>query len=188
MLPGQPQAAYLTAPFGAANPLVSPDGAYHLFGEQSSVAERNVLWLEDRRTHGRRLVLHATVQTLTLAWSPDSAAFIVNDRAVSDVENAYIFDAKTLHRVELNGRIAAAVEPGNRRFLKSRQGQMHSYFHATRWLDASHVEAVLFGHTDTIGSECFNLRFRIGKDGTTEKLSQRVAAEDSNACEAIERP
>jgi hypothetical protein len=188
---GQERSVPLKPPFGPENPLVSPNGAYALFGIQSSVNSENVLWLEDEHSHERKRVLEATVQTLTLAWSPDSAAFLVNDRAFSDVENAYIFDAKTLDRLDLTSRITAAPGPGAARFLKDRND--HSYFHAIRWLDPRHVEVQLYGHTDGVwngtyvqGGDCFNLRYRVTRDGEVRKLSQRVALADSKECGVIE--
>lgn len=99
-------------PFGSANQLVSPDGALGLFGIDQ-VAQ---LWLEDIRTRRRRLVLTATVQTLTVAWSPESAAFIVNDRETSDLEFAYVYDSKTLDRLDLRGRILV-TDPKAVRFV-----------------------------------------------------------------------
>jgi hypothetical protein len=183
-LAGQTPSVSLKEPFGPENQLVSPNGAYGLFGIQSAKGPDNALWLEDRRTQERKVVFSVTVQTLTLAWSPDSAAFIANDRALSDVENAYIFDVKTLDRLDLTARITANAGPGAARFLKDQN--QHSYFHATRWLDARHVEVQLYGHTDFGGSECFNLRYRVGRDGEVRKLSQRVARVDAKECEAIE--
>jgi hypothetical protein len=59
-LAGQ-ESAPLKPPFGPENPLVSPDGAYALFGEN------NMLWLRDQHTGTRRIVMMATLQTLTLA-------------------------------------------------------------------------------------------------------------------------
>lgn len=181
----------MSPPFGPANQLVSPDGAYALFGIQSPVNSENALWLEDRRTHQRRMVFRATVQTLTLAWSPDSAAFFVNDRAVSDVENAYIFDAKTLDRLDLTARIAATAGPEEVRFLKDRND--HSYFHAMRFLDARHVEVELYGHTVGVrkgnfvqSGDCFNLRYKVSRDGEVQKLSERFAPLTSKECEGIE--
>jgi hypothetical protein len=181
-LAGQTRSVSLKEPFGPENSLVSPNGAYGLFGVQSANGPDNALWLEDRRTHERRKVFSVTVQTMTLAWSPDSAAFIANDREASDVENAYIFDVKTLERLDLTARIT--LTPGAERFLKDRN--MHSYFHAIRWLDARHVEVALYGHTDFGESECFNLRYRVGRDGEVRKLSQRVAPVDAKECGSIE--
>src|ERR1035441_6528266 len=83
---GQQRSAPLRPPFGPANQLASPDGAYALFGSDKAAQ----LWLEDTRMHQRMMVVKVTVQTLTLAWSPDSAAFIANDRAASDLEISYI--------------------------------------------------------------------------------------------------
>ena len=134
------------------------------------------------------MVFEVTIQTLTLAWSPDSAAFIANDRAVSDLEMAYIYDVKTLDRLDLRSRILAA-DAGAARFVPGKNTAPHSYFHAIRWLDARHVEVQLHGHTDGIRAgrsvrpgDCFDLRYRVGRDGAVEKLSQRVSALTATGC------
>ena len=102
------------------------------------------------------------------------AAFIVNDREMSDVENAHIFDAKTLARLDLSERISATAGPDAAQFLKQRND--HSYFHAMRWIDAQHVEMQLYGH---------DLRFRVSRDGAVEKQSQRTGVLGSDTCEAM---
>jgi hypothetical protein len=200
-LQGQQQSRALRPPFGVQNRLVSPNGAYALVGDQ----QRNELLLEDERTSERRHVLTATIQTLTLAWSPDSAAFLVNDRMMSDVEYAYIYDVRTLDKLDLRGHVVASVlahEPGAARFLPGvNAAANHSYFHGLRWLDAGHVELRLFGHTDgtrnptpvpddqdsyVIPGACFDLRYRISRDGVVEKLSQRTVSLTSPECSSIE--
>jgi hypothetical protein len=185
----QPSAAAIGPPFGPANQLVSPDGTHGLFGNDRAAQ----LWLEDTRTHRRWLVLTATVQTLTVAWSPDSAAFIVNDRATSDLESAYLYDGKTLVRLDLRRRILA-VDPQAVRFLPGVNTAPHSYLHAIRWLDSRQVEVQLHGHTDGIQNgetflpgECFDLRYRVTRDGVVQKLSERVSAIDGRkGCEGME--
>jgi hypothetical protein len=198
---GQQQSVHLRMPYGPANTLVSPDGAYALFGPGGG---RSEVWLEDKRAHQRRMVFKVTLQTLTLAWSPDSTAFIANDRAVSDIEIAYIYDAKTLDRLDLRSRIVAA-DPGAIRFFEP--GQINaapvfapnakipttSHVHAIQWLDARHVEVQLVGHTGRImvgktieGGDCFELRYRVSRAGEVQKLSQHVSAIDnSNGCAAM---
>jgi hypothetical protein len=100
-------------PYGEAHPLFSLDGVYALFGSDAASYQ---LWIEDRRTHKREMVLRATLQTLTLAWSPDSAAFIANDRATSDPEIAWVDEAPKLDRLDLRSLIVAA-DPGSARFF-----------------------------------------------------------------------
>jgi hypothetical protein len=198
---GQQQCAYLKLPYDPANALVSPDGTYALFGPGGG---RSELWLEDRRTHQRKMVFKVTLQTLTLAWSPDSTAFIANDRVASDLEIAYIYDAKTLNRLDLRSRIVAA-DPGAIRFFEP--GQINaapafgpndkipttSHVHAIQWLDAQHVEVQLVGHTGgvsvgktVVGGDCFALRYRVSRAGEVQKLSQRVVPIDaSTGCDAM---
>lgn len=184
----QPLAVRIEPPFGPEHALASPDGAYALFGSAASPQ----LWLEDTRTHRRRMVFEVTLQTLTLAWSPDSTAFLANDRWASDQEVAYIYDAATLARVDLRSRILAA-DPAAARFVPGRDAAPHSYLHAIRWLDATHVEVQLHGHTDGawIGTsvqsgDCFDLRYRAGRDGTVEKRSQRVFSITSAGCSGVQ--
>jgi hypothetical protein len=174
---GQQPSVPLRPPFGPANRLVSPDRAYALFGNDQAAR----LWLEDTRTHQRLEVVKATIQTLTLAWSPDSAAFIVNDRVVSDLEFSYIYNVKNLDRLDLRSRILAA-DPEAARFVPSENTAPHSYFRAIRWLNAKQVVVQLHGHTGGTRNgtsvrpgDCFDLRYRVARDGVVQKLSQRVS-------------
>jgi hypothetical protein len=185
---GQPRSAPLQPPFGPAHRLVSPDGAYALFGG----GEAAQLWLEETRTHRRKMVFEVTIQTLTLAWSPDSAAFIANDRAASDIEDAYIYDVSTLQRLDVRSRILAA-DAEVARFVPGPNTAPHSYFHAIRWLDARRVEVQLHGHTDGTWNgasvrpgDCFDLRYRVSREGAVQKLSQRVLPLTLRGCDAIE--
>ncbi len=182
---GQPLANRLAPPYGPTNKLVSPDGAYALLGS----ADAPELWLQDTRTPQQRKVFQVTLQTLTLAWSPDSKAFIANDRTASDVEYAYIYDVKTLQRLDLRNRILA-VDPEASHFVPSRDISTHSYFHAIRWLDANHIAMQLHGHTDSpqngTSVQCFDFRYRVSKDGAVQKLSRLVAPVASKACDHAE--
>ena len=186
---GQQQSAPLWPPFGPANQIASPDGAYALFGGDKEAE----LWLEDTRSHRRKSVVKITVQTLSIAWSPDSTAFAVNDRAVSDLETAYIYNVKTLERLDLRRSILAA-DPEARSFVPSGNAAPHSYFHVLRWLDAKHVEVQLHGHTDgiRIGStvrpgDCFDLRYRVDRASVVQKLSRVVSPiTGQKGCDGVE--
>jgi hypothetical protein len=123
---------------------------------------------------------------------------------VSDLEIAYIYDAKTLDRLDLRSLIVAAY-PGSARFFVP--GQINvtlvaapdtkipttSHVHAIRWLDAWHAEVQLVGHTAGIRigesiqpGDCFDLHYRIGRDGAVQKLSQRVSAITAKGCTGME--
>jgi hypothetical protein len=121
-----------------------------------------------------------------------------------DLETAYVYDARTLDRLDLRSRIVAA-DPGSTRYLVPGQIKTSptaapgakipttSHVHAIRWLDAMHVEVQLDGHTAGIrigesieGGDCFDLRYRIGRDGAVEKLSRRVSAITSTGCPGME--
>ena len=170
------------AALGPGERMVSPNGAYVLF------ATAPQLWLEDTHTHQRRKVLDVTLQTLTLAWAPDSSAFAVNDRFASDIEMAYLYDVKTLERLDLRPRILAAY-PDASRFVPGQDTAPHSYCHVVRWLDAQHVDVRLHGHTDGVRvgasirpGDCFELRFRVSRDGAVKDLCRRVLPVTSKAC------
>lgn len=186
MLPllGQQHAVDLQPPFGPAKALVSPDRRQGLFGSEDG----RQLWAEDRRTHERRPVLNVTIRTLTLAWSPDSSAFIVNDRVVSDVEYAYIYDVKTLQRLDLRSLIISA-DPATTPFLPGTNTAPHSYCHAIRWLDAHRAELQLHGHTAGVRqgnrirpADCFDFRYSVGRDGVVKKLSEHVSPVTAAGC------
>ncbi len=185
---GQPRSERLNPPFGPANGLVSPNGAHALF--RSDKAPQ--LWLENNRTHERKLVFEVTVQTLTLVWSPDSTAFIANDRSSSDLEFACTIEVNKFARHDLR-RLILAADPEATHFVPGQDAAPHSYFHAIRWLDSTHVEVQLHGHTDgtwSAGSlrpgDCFDLRYSVNKDGAVRKLSRRISPITSKGCDSPE--
>jgi hypothetical protein len=183
----QQRAVDLKGSQGPGNALVSPDGAHGLFWGPVG------LWIDDRRTHGQRFVMIVAVTpTATMAWSPDSAAFVVNHRVASDLEIAYLFDAKTLDQIDLGGRIAAA-DPELTRFIPNGANSPGAHFHAGRWLDAGHVQVEVQGHTvgERVGNavrsgECYGFRYSVSRMGRVRKLGGRAASLDSEVCGSIE--
>jgi len=173
---------------GPRERVVSPNKAYVLYGNETAAQ----LWLENTRTHERRMVMEVTIQTMAAAWSPDSSAFAVSDRWASDIEMAYIYDAKSLERLDISPQILAAY-PDTARFVPGPDAAPHSYCHVVRWLDPQHVEVRLHGHTDGVRvgnsihpGDCFDLRFRVSRGGKVEQLSRRVLPiSDAQGCEAI---
>jgi hypothetical protein len=182
-------AIYLTAPFGKANAFVSPDGEHALWGDYKNVE----LQMEDTKTRADHLVARMTVQTLSLAWSPDSRYFAVNDRPASSIEDAYIFNTATLERIKLRDRLTTARPEVTRYFLSDNfrgrlthgRSVLHSYLHVLRWLDNQHVELQLHGDTDgrfahdnpdrhLYPAECFDLRYSVGLDGSVRRISIHV--------------
>jgi len=178
-------AAWLKNPFGKANAVVSPDGKHALWGGSEDVE----LHIEDTETHADRPVVRITVPTLSLAWSPDSRHFAVNDRPVSSIEDAYIFNTATLESVKLRDRLTAARPQVTRYYgagvLTHGRDVDHSFLHVLRWLDNEHVELQLHGHTSgrfahdnpdlhLYPAECFDLRYKVGLDGSVQRISGRV--------------
>jgi hypothetical protein len=203
---GQNHSVSLERPFGDAHALVSPDGHYALAGKYPA----SELWIEDTRTHQQRFVAHITVQTMSLAWSQDSSAFLVNDRAASDLETASLYDVASLNRLDLGRAIAAADPQTGRFFLQIKNGPApfsgfngrltdHSYVHGTRWLDANHVAVRISGHTDGVCAKvsqrgdgcqsvrpslCFEQRFAVSRAGKVRKLGGFVTTAGAKRCVA----
>jgi hypothetical protein len=183
----------LERPFGQASAMRSPDGRYALWGDYP----HSQLWIENTATKSDRLVGAYTVQTISLAWAPDSRRFIVNDRETSSESDAFLFDTETLQRIDLRQQLLARFpevahfllsgQPAARRAQVSHERDvMHSYVDARRWIDARHLELQVHGNfagrfRDDNPDErlypagCFDLRFLLGLDGSVQELSQRTS-------------
>jgi hypothetical protein len=159
----------LSLPYGPITRLASPDGSHILYGVpyQSGVDDGPQLWIEDTRTQQREMLL-SIAGTLSAVWSPDGSAFSVEDHGASDSARAYLYDARTLQRLDLASRILA-VDPGAERFTDA-----HKYWGLERWESAQQVIVRFHGHTDQPPVVCFNFRYRVSRAGSVEKLSQRV--------------
>jgi hypothetical protein len=171
----RPNLSELNLPYGPVTRLASPDGSRILFGMpyQNGVNDGPQLWIEDTRTHQRKMLLSIN-GTLSAVWSADGSAFSVQDHCASDSARAYIYDANTLQRLDLADRILAA-DPGAERFAKG-----HAYFDLERWDTAQEVIVHFHGHTDQPPVACFDFRYRVSRAGSVEKLSERVFPVDQN--------
>jgi hypothetical protein len=87
--------------------------------------------------------------TLSAAWSADGSALSVVDHWVSDSARAYIYDAGTLRRLDLGGRILF-IDPDAKRFARG-----HAYFDVDRW-EGPRVIIHFQGHTDEAPVVCFS--------------------------------
>ena len=197
-VPPNGSARLLDQPFGRATAILAPDGHHALWGEYAA----SRLWIEDIRTHAGRPVATFTVQTISVAWAPDSRHFVVNDRPSSSESNAYVFDADTLQRTRLRDLLLKAV-PAAGRYLFCEQDRstcgtvshgrevMHSFLDVRRWTDNRHVELQVHGnfsgrfrHDNPDGhlypAGCFDVRLRMGLDGSVRKLSERILEPLSN--------
>jgi hypothetical protein len=98
---GQPTAV-LDLPFGPITRLASPDGSLILYGvpSQKGVNEGPQLWLEDARTHRRQKLLDIS-DGVSAGWSSHGTEFYVQDHSSSSSTESYIYDARSLKRVDL---------------------------------------------------------------------------------------
>ena len=167
------QGRILQLPFGKPGRLSSPDGRYVLFGRTTETAPE--LWVEDTRT-SRRTRLLELGGTASAAWSPDGAAFYVNERWASDRARAYLYDAATLERVEI-GKAILDSDSEAARFANG-----HAYFEVSRWEGPHNVAVSFHGHTDEAPVICFDLRYNVSRTGTVKKLTQHMAAVTEAGC------
>jgi hypothetical protein len=155
-------AQVLDLPWGPTKRLPSPHGSMVLYENDLQ------LWIEDTHTH-RRSKLFDVPSTLTAAWSPDGAAFYVDNRDGSDEELSYIYDAATLQRIDIAARIQAE-DPESRPFSNG-----HAYFEIERWEGNQEIAVRFFGHTDEPPVTRFDFRYRISRTGVVKKLSRHTA-------------
>jgi hypothetical protein len=173
---GQP-AAVLDLPFGPITRLASPDGLLILYGVpfQKGVNEGPQLWLEDVRTNQRQKLMDIS-DGVSAGWSPDGTKFYVQDHSSSSSTESYIYDARSLKRVDLGALIRKSDSSINR-FASG-----HAYFDMERWESPETVIVHFYGHTDEPPVVCFDLRYRIKFSGTTTKLEQHVFPPGSKFC------
>ena len=173
---GQPAAA-LDLPFGSITRLASPDGSLILYGVpfQKRVNEGPQLWLEDARTHQRQKLLDIS-DGVSAGWSSDGTKFYVQDHSSSSSTESYIYDARSLKRVDL-GALIRKSDSSISRFASG-----HAYFDMERWESPETVILHFYGHTDEPPVVCFDLRYRVKLSGTTTKLEQHVFPPGSKFC------
>ena len=173
---GQPPKV-LDLPFGSITRLASPDGSLILYGVpfQKGVNEGPQLWLEDARTHQRQKLLDIS-DGVSAGWSPDGTKFYVQDHSSSSSTESYIYDARSLKRVDL-GALIRKSDSSISRFASG-----HAYFDMERWESPQTVIVHFYGHTDTPPVVCFDLRYRVKLSGITTKLEQRIFPPGSKLC------
>ena len=173
---GRP-AAVLDLPFGSITRLLSPDGSLILYGVpfRKDVNGGPQLWLEDARTHQRQKLLDIS-DGVSAGWSPDGTKFYVQDHSSSSSTESYIYDTRSLKRVDL-GALIRKSDSSISRFTSG-----HAYFLMERWESPQTVIVHFYGHTDTPPVVCFDLRYRVKFSGTTTKLQQHVFPPGSKFC------
>ena len=173
---GRP-AAVLDLPFGSITRLLSPDGSLILYGVpfQKEVNGGPQLWLEDARTHQRQKLLDIS-DGVSAGWSPDGTKFYLQDHSSSSSTESYIYDARSLKRVDL-GALIRKSDSSISRFASG-----HAYFDMERWESPETVIVHFYGHTDEPPVVCFDLRYRVKLSGTTTKLEQHVFPMGSKGC------
>ena len=173
---GQPPKV-LDLPFGSITRLASPDGSLILYGVpfREDVNGGPQLWLEDARTHQRQKLLDIS-DGVSAGWSPDGTKFYVQDHSSSSSTESYIYDARSLKRVDL-GALIRKSDSSISRFASG-----HAYFDMERWESPETVIVHFYGHTDEPPVVCFDLRYRVNLSGTTKKLEQQMFPPGSKSC------
>ena len=167
---GPPKVSTLELPFGPVTRLPSPNGLYVLYGQSSQ------LWMENTRDHKRKMLLEVN-RNVRAGWSPDSAAFFVEDNASSDSTRSFLYEVSSLQRLDIADHILTA-DPSAQRFAEG-----HAYFRVERWEGTQHVLINFNGHTDQFPVQCFTMRYRVSRSGTVRKLLQRIRPVTAHGCE-----
>lgn len=176
----------LEVPFGRLTRLPSPDGRYVLIGASKRTSRpsqkcpkcfdiSSSLWLEDRPSHTRKLLLNIG-STASSGWSPDGSAFFVEDHEGSNLTDAYIYETANANKLDIMDRVLAA-DPGATRLVEG-----HRYFNVDRWQDNDNLLIRFVGHTDESPFTCFRIRYLVSRTGEVKRLSQRTGPPDAAWC------
>lgn len=154
-------------PAAGFTPIPSPDRKWVLVFEcpNECSGERN-LWLEDNRTHIRKLVSKYE-RNLGVSWALDSRHFFVNDAAGSDETSCSIYDPATLKATDV-AALLTARDASLKRFL----GAGHSYLEAQYWTNSRELLVVLYGHFDEPPAEAFSFTYRVSLNGNISRVLQ----------------
>jgi hypothetical protein len=115
--------------------------------------------------------------TLSADWSDDSTAFFVEDHLASDSTRTYLYPISTLQRLDVAALILAA-DPLAERFVEG-----HAYFSVDRWDGSQYLLIHLYGHTDQAPVDCFDLHYRVNRNGAVQKQSQQVRPVAAKSCQ-----
>jgi len=127
----------------------------------------NELFLEDTSTHRKRPIAFDGYDGNSV-WSPDSAAFFVNDHIASDETDSALYIAHPFKRIDVDDAIRQ-FDPAAAPYFRG-----HRYFYALRWLDNRTVLVRLCGHSDNAPFVQFDFHYRVGLDGKARRISRRI--------------
>jgi hypothetical protein len=154
----------------SANPQFCPGG------KESKATEFVLrLYLMDERIHRKHLILEYGSSGY-VSWATDSTAFFVNQHVASNESDAYFYRADSMKQIDLT----KAILRSDRSVAKFRDG--HRYVLARKWLSTDAALVQFCGHTDESPVVQFDIRYRVGLDGSVRKLSQRQGPPDSVDC------
>jgi len=153
-------------PQGDVTRIPSPDRKWTLVFECPNHCAERRLWIEDGKSHTRRLVGEYE-RDLSVSWAPNSKSFFVDDEYGSNGTLAYIYDADNLKKTEL-AMLLEAADPKTTGLLKAG----HSYLKAKRWLSSQDLLVILYGHFDEHHPRAFTVLYRVDRDGRVVKLSE----------------
>jgi hypothetical protein len=170
-------ARVLQLPYGSRTELASPDRRFVLYGlpYQHGVREGPELWIRNRRTGERRLLLQVS-GTARAEWAPDGSAFYIADRLASDSALSYVYDADGRKPLDVRD-ILLKADPRLQPFATG-----HVYVNTVKWLDSRTLLVSWFGHTDDAPVRCFQFRYKVDRTGKVRKLSGRVSPVTDRGC------
>lgn len=129
----------------------------------------NELFLENAATHRKRPIAFDGYAG-NAVWSPDSAAFFINNHSASDQTDASLYLADSPQRIDVKEAIFRS-DPSTAHYRFA-----HRYFSALKWLDDRTALVRLCGHTDAPPPVVeFDIRYQVSLDGKAKKLSEHLS-------------
>jgi len=155
-------------PRGPVSRIPSPNGKWTLIFECPKHCSDRKLSIEENNSLTRRLVKEYE-RSLSISWAPDSRSFFVDDASGSTETLCYVYDPATLKETDI-AKVVLAGDPEAAQFLNAG----HSYLKAIRWINSQELLVVLEGYNDGLPPGVFTVRYRIGLNGSIQKLWQQV--------------
>ena len=141
-------------------------------GDDAELVRR--LYLADERVRRKRLVLEYNSNG-NAGWTKDSSAFFINNHVASNVDEAYLYRADSMKKINL-AKVILESDPHVAKFADG-----HLYVIARKWLADDAALVQLCGHTDQFPVMQFDFRYRVILNGHVKNISQRQGPPDETS-------
>jgi len=155
---------------GLKSEIGSPDGRFVIQNVDHNDDRQHFLLLKDETT-GKSREVYEYGRNATVAWSPDSRYFAINDYAGSNFTETYIFSIdETTPKINVQDELlhkGKVIPTGG-----------HDYFGVVRWLDGQRVVIHHWGHSDDPPAKAFCECYLYTLHGSVVKCSHQPKSDD----------